>query len=352
MSKHKQRHRPTVRNPNLDPNMLMILLVILGAYSRKPVYYFDNDLLNRKHKKTSSNEVDKEDDIGYTGGVLNEDNYTEEEAGSNSANDDISYTGGAHSKNDEVQDEISQNINDEGSSYMGEAFTNSDIPQEFESLNFKDEEDADDIVNTEVVPEYPNKLIIPDIGCDEIIAQVPVVLSQFELEFSCETIIKLDYPAQDIKRIKKNVFLGECKLLIKANKLFLGGIVRKNIEYGTEDNIRHATVEVPFKCTTKVEYFAPPVISSADEEIEIETLRSDGTGIDLSEITHISKENFSEKIYCKLVSDEIKELDILDEDKVENENPECERMFETLTEKMVIKLNLKLIQEQEINLNR
>lgn len=200
--------------------------------------------------------------------------------------------------------------------------------------------------------EYPNKLIVPDIDSNQVVVNVPVVLSQFEMEFACETIIKLDYPAFDVKRIKKNVFLNECRLLPKANKLFIGGFVRKNIEYSTEDNIRHATVEVPFKCTTEVQYFTSPVISSKDDQIEVETLRVDGAGNDLTEKTYISSECFNEKIYCKLVGDEIKELDITGEDEGEGVNSEHEKFFEVITEKMVVKLNLKLIQEQQININR
>ncbi|ERI90503.1 hypothetical protein HMPREF1982_03869 [Clostridiales bacterium oral taxon 876 str. F0540] len=347
MSKHRHRQKATARNPSLDPNMLLILLIILGAYSRKPVYYFDNELINHEHKKGLSKDMKKENDIGYTGGVLNENNDSQDEGSSNIVNESSGYEGDMFIENSNPQ------IEDSNPQYDGYMSMDDNSMENLTMENLIEENvDCSNIISTEVIPEYSNKLITPDIDCDEIIAQVPVILSQFELEFACETIIKLEYPALDIKRTKKNVFLDECKLLTKVNKLFLGGIVRKNIEYGTENNIRHATVEVPFKCTTKVEYFTLPVINSADEEIEIETLRSDGEGTDLSETTRISKENFNEKIYCKLVSDEINELDILDEDKGEDENPECERMFETLSEKMIIKLNLKLIQEQEISIKK
>ncbi|MBL4938423.1 hypothetical protein JK636_22175 [Clostridium sp. YIM B02515] len=357
------------KNPGFDPNMLIILLLILSVYSQRPMYYFDNELLNIKHKKASNDDVNKENDIGYTGGVLSEEKDLANEADSNIANDNLSYTGGVLGGNNESQDESNFGVVDDSESYTG-GTSSEDRNATYEAyssisggsgeinnnssadLDFKDNADCSDIISTEVIPEYPNKLIIPDIDCNEIVAQVPVVLSQFEIEFSCETTIKLDSPAIDIKRTKKNIFLDECRLLPKVNKLFLSGVVRKNIEYGAKDNIKHITVEVPFKCTTEVEYFTLPVIRHTDEEIEIETLRLDGAGTDLAENTRLSSEQFNEKIYCKLVSDEVKELEIADEDKDENENPECERLFETITEKMVVKLNLKLIQEQEINIKR
>lgn len=309
----------TGRNPDFDPNMLIILLLILNAYSQRPIYYCEKDLRDSQHNRASNNDASKASDISYTGSVLSKENDSQDEAESNiidgsspglSRINDIGYTRGLSGEEDCLQST-----------------------------------DCSDTISSEVVPEYPNKLIIPNEGYEHMVVNVPVLLSQFEIEFACETTIKLDCPALEIKRIKKNVYLEECKLLPKANKLFIAGIVRKNIEYSTEDNIRHITAEVPFKCTTQVEYFTPPIISSNYEQLEIETLREDGIGADISEKTFISREHFNEKIYCKLVSDAIEELDIASEHG-------CEKLFETFIEKMVIKLNLKLIQEQEININK
>lgn len=338
MSKH--RHNDIGNKPIFEPNMFLILMLILSAYSHKPVYYFDKELLNNQHNKTSNNDDGKASDIGYTGGVLSRENNSQDEADSYINNDSNYFGYNDYNSNGDEVCPVSPSRNDEKK--VG-SFINLD--KEYDA-------DCGAVIESEIVPEYSNKLIVPDIDCDQVIVNVPVVLSQFELEFACETMIKLDYPALDIKRIKKNVFLDECRLLPKVNKLFIGGIVRKNIEYSTEDNIRHATVEVPFKCTTEVQYFTPPVISSNDDQIEIETLRADGEGNDLTEKTYISSEHFNEKIYCKLVSDEIKELNIADEDKEEIEHPECKNFFKVITEKMVVKLNLKLVQEQQININR
>jgi hypothetical protein len=349
------KHKHTGRNPNFDPNMLLILLLILSAYSQKPMYNFDEELLNNQHNGASNNDndADKASDTGYTGDVLSEDNDSQDEAGSNtnhdsspitSSTDDTGYMESRNSSNLSEDEAYSNSIN--------ENCEKKDVYLITLDSDDNDNTDCRDAINSEVIHEYSNKLITPDVDFNQVVVHVPVLLSQFEIEFACETIIKLDCPALDVKRIKKNVYLDECRLLPKVNKLFIGGIVRKNIEYSTEANIRHATIEVPFKCATEVKYFTSPVINSSEEVLEIETLRSDGMGIDLSEKTYVSSENFNEKIYCKLVDDEIEELDIIDEDKGKNENPECERLFETLTEKMVVKLNLKLMQVQEIRINK
>lgn len=309
MSKHKHRHNHEEDrgNPFSNLNMLSILMLILGYFgNQEPMYGFDDELQNIKHSKVSKKDAEESRNPGYTGEVLSKNSNSQDKAG----------------YNEEYNYGLEKCIAEDNG--------------------------CGAVVESEVVPEYPSKLILPEGDCNQVTITVPVVLTQFEVEFACEAVINLEQPATDIKRIKKNVFLGQCRLLPKVKKLFIGGIIRKSIEYGTEENIRHMTLEVPFKCATEVEYFTPPVISPECEQFEIETLRPDNMGTDLSEKTYINRESFNENIYCKLVSSEIKELDILDEVEEEKEVPECERFFETLTEKMVVKLNIKLIQEQEI----
>ncbi|MEW9503434.1 DUF7852 domain-containing protein, partial [Jeotgalibacillus marinus] len=80
--------------------------------------------------------------------------------------------------------------------------------------------------------------------------KVPVVLVEPKIQIVVEADIPLDPPAFEIKRVGKDVFLTQCKLVpvdfafirkpdgsiervvIKA-KLFVGGFIRKNIEYAT-----------------------------------------------------------------------------------------------------------------------
>jgi hypothetical protein len=292
--------------------MLLILVLILSAYKQKPIYSFDEELQNKEHNRTSGDEVNKAEEVGYTGDVLSEEYDSQDEAYSN-INSDYNIT-----------EDKSKDIDYTGGEY-------SDV-------------DCGEVINSEVVPEYPSKLVIPDANCESVVVSVPVLLSQFEIEFTCEAVIRLDQPALDIKRVKRNVYLDECRFLPNVNKLFIGGMIREDIEYSTEDNIRHATVEVPFRGTTEIEYFTPSVISTKEEQLEIE--------FDLTEKAYVSNEFFNEKIYCKLISCEIRALDIADKDDDKNEDPEYERLFETLEEKMEVKLNLKLIQEQLISINK
>jgi hypothetical protein len=346
--------------------MLLILILILSHFGKKPIYYFGDKQQNNQHNKVSGNDAEKASDPGYTGDVLIRNDHLQYKK---DTIDDIDYTNSELCssempfKEENLTNDAENYEND--ISYIGQGDRKNQIPQYEAKLDRRESieesskvtkptatRDCGSVIESEVVPEYPSKLIMTDKDCGQIIVNVPVLLTQFEIEFATEAIITLDRPIQDIKRIKKNVLLGQCSLLPKANKLFLGGAIRQNIEYGTEDNIRHVTVEVPFKCTTEVQFFMQPIIKADCEMLEIETQMEDGRGMDLSEKTLINSENFNDRVYCKLLSDEVREVDILDENKGKDEKTDCEKLFETLSEKMVVKLYIELLQEQHIVINK
>ena len=107
------------------------------------------------------------------------------------------------------------------------------------------------------------------IAAGPVVIKVPVVLVETNITIPVEACITLDQAAIEIKRIKKNVFLTQSRLIpfSQDNRentgiLFIEGFVRKNIEYATQTcptgtnaanavnvcgDIRHCTVEVPFQ---------------------------------------------------------------------------------------------------------
>ena len=58
--------------------------------------------------------------------------------------------------------------------------------------------------------ECVNPTVIP---CGDVFVKIPVVLAETEVTIPIEAIIKLDKDAIEIKRIKKNVFLTQCRLI-------------------------------------------------------------------------------------------------------------------------------------------
>ena len=188
-------------------------------------------------------------------------------------------------------------------------------------------------------------------------AKIPVVLSEFTIQIDVESKIKLDEPAIEIKRIKKNVFLTQFIHIPGTNKLFLEGYVRKNIEYATKDgskkdvicgDIKHTTVFVPFKCVTKVNFKNYPKILSTPPPEEVEYFDKKVMGKDMKEQDLISYEFFNEKVFCELEKAYIYEADIVEEyDKIECHPSEY--LFSSFVEKEVIYLTMKLLQKQQLH---
>lgn len=188
-------------------------------------------------------------------------------------------------------------------------------------------------------------------------AKVPVVLGEFTVQIDVESKIKLPEPALEIKRIKKNVFLSQCRLVAGTNKVFLKGFVRKNIEYATIDcvtpkaicgDIKHATVQVPFQCTAEVSCLRPAAIKKSPPAKTINYFDEENLGIDIKEQDLISAETFNEKIYCELEHSSIYEADIIEDGKPIQCHP-TEHEFMSFIEKEVIYLTLKLLRNQQID---
>lgn len=234
--------------------------------------------------------------------------------------------------------------------------------QDVEELNYmyKNSETLENtfpILESEVIPEYSSEFVAPEGKLDKIIILTPVVLSQFRIEIAKESSHTFQYPIVDINRITKNVCLTQCKLIPDINKLFISGYIRENIEYvalETEKSmigtcIKHKTVNIPFKCATSIQYLSLPEINKNPETLELEMLNSDSSGVDTTERDFISHEYFTNKIYCELVSAEISELNSSDEVSIFTATPD--KMNQTLNEKMVITLTIKLLQNQQVKIH-
>lgn len=209
-----------------------------------------------------------------------------------------------------------------------------------------------------------------------LVSKIPVVLAEKDIQIDVEAKIELKQDFFEIKRIKKDVFLTQCKLLPTAGrrnaatgalisgKLFLSGYVLKNIEYATakcasegvvSGNIQHTTVKVPFQTVTEVEYERQPIINFRTTQRETEYL-ADHEKDEKCKDTLIGKTrceqdfedeiSYSEKPFCELEMARIFEADL-------NRDPECfedTKVFGKIIEKMVIFLRVKVLQVQQVNI--
>lgn len=209
-----------------------------------------------------------------------------------------------------------------------------------------------------------------------LVAKLPVVLAQREIQIDVEAEFRLKEPFYEIKRIKKNVFLTQCRLLPRSGviedgvpvtgKLFISGFVRKNIEYATADcvdkkivsgRIAHTTVDTPFTAVTEVQYVVPPIVNRRGTQREIDLLSSCSCndckepiiGKSRCDLSFEDSVVFTEKPYCELEGVRIIEDDLERDPICHHNNPEVQ-LFNKIIEKMVIYINVKVLQLQQVTI--
>jgi len=109
------------------------------------------------------------------------------------------------------------------------------------------------VIKSETLTECPNEFLTPKGFNGPFVGKIPVVLAEPVIQVDVESVIQLEEPALEIKRVKKNLFITQCKLIDtgfdyeckgkRTGKLFLSGYVRKNIEYATADCINEGKGE-------------------------------------------------------------------------------------------------------------
>ncbi|WP_096186486.1 CsxC family protein [Evansella halocellulosilytica] len=220
----------------------------------------------------------------------------------------------------------------------------------------------------------------PDITKGHTIIKSPVVLAETTVQIDLNTTIKFPEPVLEIKDIKKNLKLTQCRLLLPTKKLFLSGFVRKNIQYASPkygsphsviSNIRSITKDVPFSAVAEVDFIKEPKFSVQPDRNEFTFFttsplpkgfaqKEELMSGDLSQFDQISGENFNELPFCELVSSRFFEMDsALDRKmgKVSNHRGECiqapfeEGTFTSVEEKMVLELTLKVLQNQQVRVD-
>ncbi|MEH7117996.1 hypothetical protein V7128_11325 [Neobacillus vireti] len=180
-----------------------------------------------------------------------------------------------------------------------------------------------------------------------------VILAQVPLHITTEADICLPSPAQEIKHIRKNVFLTQCKAVPRFDPngggltarldLFIEGFVHKNIQFSESCNgfVRDFSVNVPFRCFTPVNVNHFPFCSSqkSNEITETREMDKDGMGSNRCAFGSRTFENFNEPIKCKLINAEVNQFDI-------PKNFDRWGNFKEITEKVSIDLLVRLTQVQ------
>ncbi|GLB62008.1 CsxC family protein [Cytobacillus sp. NCCP-133] len=185
-----------------------------------------------------------------------------------------------------------------------------------------------------------------------------IILGDVPIQALTESDIYLPDFATDIKHIRKNVFLTQCKAVPviptgfpgvapTAVKLFVEGYIHKNIQYveGCEGVVKDYSVNAPFKCFSLVNNL-PPIdwqFSTKSNQVnEIRELAKDGMGSDRCSFGSFTFEFFNQAIKCKLLSATVTQMDLLsDFDKYGR--------FDKVTEKAEVNLLVRLTQRQLVD---
>lgn len=247
----------------------------------------------------------------------------------------------------------------------------SQIDTKENSLDTK-KNDSDEYYN-----EQCNNISTENIIEEHITVKIPVILAECNITVPIQSTIKLGEPVLEIKHIKKNMYLNQCKLIPnfqngKSNTgmLFISGFVKNNIEYSTieyNDNtvlngkLKYITVDVPFEFTTRVAFNTLPKFKATPPQGEVEILQTsfEGNpyeekiiGPDIREKNFRLIEFFNEKIFCKLISAEFLESDILENQINKEFTSPREQTFYDITENSVIILKIELLQNQNVIIAR
>ncbi|WP_240473184.1 CsxC family protein [Oceanobacillus caeni] len=227
---------------------------------------------------------------------------------------------------------------------------------------------------TSTVGECDNHPFTPHVSIGKIFTKVPVVLAELELQLNLDTKITFPEPVLEIKDVKKRVNLTQCRLLLPTKKLFIKGFVRKNIQYASPakaiadsttksvaSDLHSLTVDIPFECVTEIKKFLTmPVMPKLNkrDEFDFGVSKSLPQGFpekdelmtsDLSQFHQESKQFYNELPFCELLFSRIIEWDeAVDRNPLPSTAPLNERVFNTVEEKMVLDIGLKVLQNQQI----
>lgn len=195
------------------------------------------------------------------------------------------------------------------------------------------------------------------------ILKVPAVLAETTIQIVVEANIPLNPPASEIKRVFKDVFLTQCKLVpvrfgeeicndavrsVTKAKLFIEGYIRKDIEYATvncDDVIRDRIATVPFSGFTELtsdDFFLLPILGDSSESRSRFNNPKNHDNPRLDKYFFENNVFYNEQPYGELVSANFYELDFSPCPAGVGES------FDTLREKIVVDLTLKVLQVRQV----
>ena len=206
---------------------------------------------------------------------------------------------------------------------------------------------------------FPIPLWLGSVTLENPFIDALVPLAEFELEVDVEADIDLPTPAREIKSVRKNVSLKQCRAVPSSHspnvvKVFITGVIHKNIQFidACSGFVRDHSVDVKFTTIKRVKLKNPVRNPFGQEDIEFSQKTSVAEYREIDKVGHGANqcitgsetfETFNEPIECKILGTKIREIDILtDQDRFGRIN--------TITEKAEVRIFLRLSQQQKVSI--
>lgn len=206
-----------------------------------------------------------------------------------------------------------------------------------------------------------SKTIEPNLIDEPLVSNVSVVLSRIDIQIFVEALTKFSERVINVKSLDKKVFLNQCQLVTGTNKLFLKGFIQENIEYSNikcikqnkiEGMVKKSTLNIPFQCTTKVNFSIHPKVSKFSSTLNFELLDPHCNGIDNNIKSYEHFQFLNEKVFCNINSTEVFETCSQEGVKVLEKDLVKTYTFKRVRKKIIVTLNLSLLQNQKVFISK
>ncbi|CAB1244910.1 conserved hypothetical protein [Clostridiaceae bacterium BL-3] len=234
-------------------------------------------------------------------------------------------------------------------------------------------ENCETTVTSEMLPLCENIPYISKAIKGPVTIKVPVVLAECKVIITVQSSLKLQDTVSEIKDIGKNVYLNQFKFTpsFESHKyntgiVFIDGFIKKNIEYISKEQVKgeilkYSSAKIPFKCATKIPLKTPPKFTPTPSQNKIDISETDVKICGISEKDSIAQnaheqnfkliQPFNESVFCQLINSEIVETDILEHPKNQDRKSSLNKDSHKITEKVVLLLTIKLLQNQYVEIS-
>lgn len=207
-----------------------------------------------------------------------------------------------------------------------------------------------------------SKRVESNLSLEPLVSTIPIVLSEIEIPIFIEAFEQFAEPVYKIISLDKKVILKKSNLVVGTDKLFVNGVIEENIEYTTANYIdkdsvngiiRKVTFDIPFKFSTRVIFTTKPRVSKKSYILNLEPYNEDSNNISTYENNYEHFKAFNNKVFCKLNSAKILEIETQEGIKQIKDTLKGTYTFKKVGKKIIVILKLTLLQNQDVfNYNR